>query len=198
MSYLAQLRARRGPNTLTSAPFKTFERLEGPRNTPSSAPFKSFKSGDVDTFEGFDGSQGEHIPGVPAPLAQAADSVLVDERDLAVSNLRNSPAPHDYSPGLWIETLAGMDAFCATWSARARALGWCESELFGLDDRAPAARHDKRGLALSLTGGARVVGIDADGADVLTSRGSRQRFYRGPDHPRGCRALRCQLSGSYK
>ena len=70
----------------------------------------------------------------PPSWRRAADSVPVDERDLAVSNLRNSPAPHDYSPGLWIETLAGMDAFCATWAARARALGWRESELFGLDD----------------------------------------------------------------
>ena len=184
MSYLAQLRARRGPNTLTSAPLKTFERLDGPRNAPSSAPFKTFKSADVTAFEGIEGSQSEHISGVPADLVQNPDSVPVDERDLAVANLRNSPAPHDYSPGLWIETLAGMDAFCATWAARARALGWRESELFGLDDQAPAARHDKRGLAPSLTGGARVVAIDADGADVEMPSGSHLRFYRRPSNER--------------
>jgi hypothetical protein len=177
MNYLAQLRARRGPNMLTPAPLKTFERLDGPRNTPTPAPFKTFKRCDVDAFEGFEGHKGEHISGVPA-VSQAADTVLVDERDLAVSNLRNSPAPHDYSPGLWIDTLAGMDAFCATWADRARALGWRESELFGLDDHAPAARHDKRGLALSLTGGARVVRMDAKGAEVQMPSGAHLRFYR--------------------
>jgi len=45
-------------------------------------------------------------------------------------------------------------------------------------DRAPAARHDKRGLAISLTGGARVVAIDSEGADIETRSGWRQRFYR--------------------
>ena len=45
---------------------------------------------------------------------------------------------------------------------------------------APHARVDRRGLALSLAGGARVVGMDVNGADVQMPSGSHLRFYRTP------------------
>ena len=105
---------------------------------------------------------------------------LPDEYRLPLTNISNSPAPGDFDAARWQETLDGMAAFCAEWGRRAAALGWQVPELFSLDDRAPAARVDQRGLAVSLAGGARVVGIDADGADVEMPSGSHLRFYRSP------------------
>ena len=133
--------------------------------------FKTLKS----PFEPFEG----------APLGgfrvrEVGDPSTPAEYALPLANFSNSPAPGDFDAAHWQETLDGMAAFCAEWGSRAAALGWLASELFSLDDRAPAARHDRRGLALSLAGGARMMGIDADGADVEMPSGSRLRFYRRP------------------
>ena len=104
--------------------------------------------------------------------------LLPGEYALPIANLSNSHAPGDFDAARWQQVLDGMTAFCAEWGSRAAALGWQVPELFGLDDRAPAARHDRRGLALSLAAGARVVAIDANGADVEMPSGSHLRFYR--------------------
>jgi hypothetical protein len=89
-----------------------------------------------------------------------------------------SPAPGDFYSDRWQDTLDGMLRFCDEWAVRAAALGWEANEVFSLDLLAPQARVDRRGVALSLTGGARVVGIDPDGADVEMPSGSLLRFYR--------------------
>jgi hypothetical protein len=95
MSYLDRLKAARAQNAPRSATLKTVERTG------------------LGAFERFESYQSEHISGVPAESPQADDNVSVDEHGLTASNLRNSPAPQDYSPELWIDTLAGMEAFCA-------------------------------------------------------------------------------------
>jgi hypothetical protein len=169
----------------TSATLKTVERHIVPSNVPTSLTLKTPESIGVTHSEGFEGCQTEHISeGVVettpiVPRTPAADNFgPAPAMGAAILELSNSSAPGDYGDARWRETLAGMEAFCAQWAGRAGALGWHGEELFSLDPIAPAARHDKRGLALSLCGGARVEAIDSEGADIRTAGGSRLRFYR--------------------
>jgi hypothetical protein len=123
------------------------------------------------------------IPAAEADRVRAADrgaDALPPEWVPAFDAISLSPVPGDYDAARWTDALAGMEAFCAQWAGRARALGWQGEELFSLHPTAPAARHDKRGLALSLGGGARVESLDDRGADIRTTGGARQRFYRRP------------------
>jgi hypothetical protein len=137
--------------------------------------FKTFKR----ASEGFESASPDPFSDwVPTSVPDRNSSGLPDEYALPMANLSNSHAPGDYEPDKWRDALAGMEAFCAQWAGRARALGWEGEELFSLHPTAPAARHDKRGLALSLGGGARVESIDSEGADIRTPGGSRLRFYR--------------------
>ena len=110
----------------------------------------------------------EHDAGMPREWADA------------FAPFAQSAPPGDFEPERWQETLDGMLRFCDEWAGRAAALGWQPSEIFSLDLAAPAARHDNRGLALSLAGGARVVGVDMAGADIEMPSGSHLRFYRKP------------------
>jgi hypothetical protein len=89
-----------------------------------------------------------------------------------------SGPPGDFDTVRWQKVTDAALIFCDQWAAKAHALGWKLDEVIGMDPIAPAARHDRRGLALLLERGARVVAIDSDGADVLTAQGSKQRFYR--------------------
>jgi hypothetical protein len=110
----------------------------------------------------------EHEAGMPREWAEAFASIA------------QTSAPGDFEPERWSDILDGMLRFCDEWAGRANALGWQPSEIFGLDLSAPAARVDRRGLALLLGNGARVESIDSEGADIRTSGGARQRFYRKP------------------
>jgi hypothetical protein len=73
-------------------------------------------------------------------------------------------------------------ALLDAWGAEAAALDWSTLDLFGCDPEAPAARRDCMGLALLLER-CEVVALDERGADLLTSGGARQRFYRRPLPP---------------
>jgi hypothetical protein len=108
----------------------------------------------------------EHEAGMPREWAEA------------FAPIAQSAAPGDFEPKRWQDTLDGMLRFCDEWAGRAAALGWQPSEVFSLDLTAPAARIDRRGLALLLGNGARVESIDSEGADIRTIGGARQRFYR--------------------
>ena len=68
--------------------------------------------------------------------------------------------------------------FADVWARKAQALGWSAEDVFGLHPVAPAARNDEKGLAWLLANGSRVVAIDADGADIVTTQGATQRYYR--------------------
>src|SRR5450631_473918 len=65
-------------------------------------------------------------------------------------------------------------------AAKARALGWDSSDVFGLNPTQPASRLDQWGLAWLLGDGSEVTGIDRHGADIETPGGRRLRFYRKP------------------
>jgi hypothetical protein len=108
----------------------------------------------------------EHEAGMPREWAEAFAAIA------------QSSAPGDFERDRWQDTLDGMLRFSDEWSGRAAALGWRCEEVFGLDLTAPAARVDRRGLALCLGGGAHVESIDDRGADIRTPGGARQRFYR--------------------
>jgi hypothetical protein len=169
MSYLDRLKAARAKNGPTSATLKTPESI------------------DVTPSERFEGCQSGHIsgPAAASPVSTYVETLPVQkifdmppEWSEAFDAISLSPAPGDYEPSRWQDTLNGMTAFCDEWAARARVLGWQPSEIFSLDPIAPAARVDRRGLALLLGNGARVESIDDRGADIRTHGGARQRFYR--------------------
>jgi hypothetical protein len=109
-----------------------------------------------------------------------ADAGMPREWADTFAAISQASAPGDFTPERWQDTLDGMLRFCNEWAGRAVALGWQAGEVFSLDLVAPAARVDRRGLALSLAGGARVVGMDVDGADIEMRSGSHLRFYRRP------------------
>jgi len=86
--------------------------------------------------------------------------------------------PRGFDPAYWASVVEGAAIFAPQWAAQAFRLGWLAAEIFGLDENEPAARHDRKGVVWLLTDGKRVVALDADGADIDTARGVRQRFYR--------------------
>ena len=86
--------------------------------------------------------------------------------------------PRGFESASWASIVEGASIFAEQWAARAFALGWTADGIFGLDDRAPAARQDTKGVAWFLGEGCRVVALDGAGADIETARGVRQRFYR--------------------
>lgn len=100
------------------------------------------------------------------------------------AKLLAGPVPGDFSPTRWQAALDGALMFADRWAGEAHRLGWDASEVFGLDDIAPAARIDRRGLAWLLGDGSQVVAMDRGGAEIRTRGGGRQRFYRVPDRLR--------------
>jgi hypothetical protein len=65
---------------------------------------------------------------------------------------------------------------------RGSALRRSDLDVFGCHDTAPDRRFDAMGLVLLLDR-CEVVGIDPDGADLVTAGGARQRFRRRPLPP---------------
>jgi hypothetical protein len=88
-----------------------------------------------------------------------------------------SGPPGDFDPVRWQKVVDGGLKFADQWGAKAYQLGWAAEDIFGLHPLAPAARNDFKGIAWLLDRG-RVVAIDADGADIVTTQGSKQRFCR--------------------
>jgi len=108
----------------------------------------------------------EYDAGLPRAWAEHFARLIVGE------------APGDFSPTRWQAALDGALRFADRWAKEAHRLGWDASEVFGLDDEAPATRIDHRGLAWLLGHGGEVVALDRDGAEIRTAQGGRQRFYR--------------------
>jgi hypothetical protein len=86
--------------------------------------------------------------------------------------------PGDFSPSRWQAAVDGGLVFAGEWANKAVAMGWNPEDVFGLHPTVPLVRNDHKGIAWLLGDGGRVVGLDADGADVNMPSGSRQRFYR--------------------
>jgi hypothetical protein len=64
-------------------------------------------------------------------------------------------------------------------AAKATACGWSDLDVFGVDADRPDARFDCIGL-VTLLDRMVVVGIDPEGADLVTETGTRQRYRRRP------------------
>lgn len=187
MSYLAKLKARsekRQPEQ-PSKGSKGADIREVPQDPEPSKPSKG-------AFEGFEGGRSGRFPRIePDVEDRKADfeeraAILEFEAGMprqwaeAFAGILCSPPPGDFAdqPDRWQAIVDGALRFADQWGAEAHRLGWRVEEVFGLGRIAPAARVDMRGLAWLLADGARVVAIDADGADVVNDRGVASRFYR--------------------
>lgn len=141
--------------------------------------------------EGFDGDRGKGISESEPSLVVHTEpwQVRVDPLEVAglpsewaepFARLLVGPPPGDFDQAYWSRVVEGANVFADTWAAQAHRLGWTAEDVFGLDEIKPAARHDHKGIAWLLGDCARVIALDVDGADIVTSQGSKQRFYRAP------------------
>lgn len=188
-------------------PFDGFGGGVGEGFQKSHAPFDGFDGYGGDgfqksrgPFDGFGGSQGEGFSethpadeNLKAPTVVTVKTVKTSWRARAAlleaaglpiewtepfAKLLCGGPPGNYDAGYWEHTLAGAAIFAPQWAGHAFRSGWSAEDVFGLDDIAPACRHDCMGLAWLLPDGKRVVALDGVGADIDTTRGVRQRFYR--------------------
>jgi hypothetical protein len=89
------------------------------------------------------------------------------------------PAPAGFSPERWCRIIDAAGVFIDRWAGDAVRCGWSDLDLFGAHPDRPVARFDAMGLVMLLDRRT-IVGIDADGADLVTQTGARQRYRRRP------------------
>jgi hypothetical protein len=87
--------------------------------------------------------------------------------------------PAGISGERWQRIIDAAGNFIDKWAAAAIRCGWSELDIFGVDPDRPDVRFDCMGLALLLDR-CEVIGLDENGADLVTSTGARQRFRRRP------------------
>jgi hypothetical protein len=92
------------------------------------------------------------------------------------------PPPTGISAERWRRIIDAAGKFLDTWTGAAIACGWGGLDLFGCHPTRPNARFDAMGLVLLLDR-CEVVGIDEQGADLVTTAGARQRYRRRPLPP---------------
>jgi hypothetical protein len=109
----------------------------------------------------------EHGAGVPRRWAEG------------YAALASMPAPIGFSSERWARIVDAAGAFLDHWAAKAIACGWSDLDVFGCDPERPDARFDCMGLVLLLDR-CEIIGIDEDGADLVTETGTRQRYRRRP------------------
>jgi hypothetical protein len=132
------------------------------------APSKPSKG----AFEGFEGDPGRRFLKSEGAAARGPDQWA------AALRLVDRDAPLlGFSPERWVQAINDGLIFLEHWGDRSMALGWTESDLFGVHPLAPACRFDCMGLAL-LIGGGRVTDLFADIAVLLSPRGSVLRHRR--------------------
>ncbi len=141
------------------------------------------RAADAASAAGPEGQIGElAIVSVPSWRARSAslehDAGLPHEWAEPLARLLCRAPPRGFEPHRWASVVEGASIFAEQWAAKACALGWSAENVFGLDEIAPAARHDRKGVGWLLPDGKRVVSLDAAGADIETARGVKQRFYR--------------------
>jgi hypothetical protein len=204
--YLARLKALdsdkprpREPSKPSKAPFVGFDGDTCERFQKTQRP-----------FDGLDSSKGGRFSETLPAIERGAE-ILTTPQGTTVKNDENSrearaaaleasdlphewadpfahllcgPPPGDFDDAYWARVLLGANIFASEWAAKACALGWTAKEVFGLDGMTPAVRNDMKGLAWLLVGGARVVTLNQDGADIITNQSSLLRYYR-----RACGAI---------
>jgi hypothetical protein len=92
------------------------------------------------------------------------------------------PVPSGFAPERWRRIVDAAGTFLDRWTGVAIECGWSDLDVFGCDPVRPDARFDAMGVALLLDR-AEVVGIDDEGADLVTVTGARQRYRRRPLPP---------------
>jgi len=93
------------------------------------------------------------------------------------ATLSSMPPPVGFSSERWQRVINGAGIFVDQWAAEAAACGWSDLDVFGCNPDRPDARFDAMGLLLLLDR-VEVVGIDKEGADLITETGRPQRFRR--------------------
>jgi hypothetical protein len=85
--------------------------------------------------------------------------------------------PAGFSPERWHRIVDAAGNFIDRWAGIARECGWSDLDVFGCDRTRPDARFDCMGLVLLLDR-CEIIGIDEDGADLITRTGSKLRYRR--------------------
>jgi hypothetical protein len=123
------------------------------------------------------GEVGESAGGLAERAAIIEEGAQVP-RDWAegFAKLEALPAPLGLDPAQWFAVVSAAGRFLDEWGAKAAALGWTASELFGLDPAAPLNRRDRRGAAFFLAE-AEVLAITAEAISLRVGP-SALRVYR--------------------
>jgi hypothetical protein len=85
--------------------------------------------------------------------------------------------PPGFSAERWQRIVDATGTFIERWAAIAIECGWSDLDIFGCDPDRPDKRFDAMGLVLLLDR-CKIVGIDEQGADLVSGTGIRQRFRR--------------------
>ena len=93
--------------------------------------------------------------------------------------LSSMPAPAGFSSERWSRIVDAAGNFIDRYAGVAIECGWSDLDVFGCDPDRPDARFDCMGLVLLLDR-CEIIGIDEDGADLVTETGTRQRYRRRP------------------
>jgi len=129
----------------------------------------------------------------PSRAGTPTDPDELDERAALIEFVANVPRrwaegyaalcsmtpPAGFSSERWARIVDAAGVFLDRWAADAIRCGWSDLDTFGCDRDRPDARFDAMGLVLLLDR-MEVVGIDPDGADLVTETGTRQRYRRRP------------------
>jgi hypothetical protein len=78
----------------------------------------------------------------------------------------------------WPSSVMQVVQFATDWAPLALRLAWTPEELFGLDRAAPYTRHDRKGLAFTLSCDKHIVAVTESHAHIKAASGAHLRFYR--------------------
>jgi hypothetical protein len=85
-------------------------------------------------------------------------------------------------PSSWTELLVALRAFHDRWTAPARAAGWSDVHLFGLDPVAPRAKLQHTGGAfLACRPDSQTIAVDNTAITLVVRTSSRMRVYKPAD-----------------
>jgi hypothetical protein len=139
------------------------------------------------------GAVGQDLPAVPLAPNAFAPPDDVDQRAALIeygagvprtwaegyAALSSMPSPAGFSSERWSRIVDAAGNFIDRYAGVAIECGWSDLDVFGCDPDRPDARFDCMGLVLLLDR-CEIIGIDEDGADLVTETGTCQRYRRRP------------------
>jgi hypothetical protein len=125
-------------------------------------------------FEGFEGDSSRGFFEIKSLGSGGTDEWASSLRRID----RNDPLS-GFPTHWWVQIINDGLIFLEGWGVRAVALGWTESDMFGVHPMAPACRFDCMGLALLIAGG-RVTALSEDIATLKSVGGSTLSHRRRP------------------